>query len=130
MLSRPFANGVYDRNERDPLFRKRIFPIAVSVKKQIKLLELAIQHGEEKKVDYDLIDYAIGTYRDIVQTGLLTVEEYAASANETEVASPVLPVAATATSDDEIVAVIAAAIAMAESENSGLKFRVVSFKRK
>lgn len=52
-------------------------------KKQIKLLELAIQHGEEKKVDYDLIDYAIGTYRDIVQTGLLTVEEYAASANET-----------------------------------------------
>lgn len=50
--------------------------------KQIKLLELAIQHGEEKKVDYDLIDYAIGTYRDVVQTGLLTVEEYAASTNE------------------------------------------------
>ena len=52
-------------------------------KKQIKLLELAIQHGEEKKVDYDLIDYSIGTYRDVVQTGLLTVEEYAASTNET-----------------------------------------------
>lgn len=51
-------------------------------KKQIKLLELSIQHGEEKKVDYDLIDYAIGTYRDIVQTGLLTIEEYASSANE------------------------------------------------
>lgn len=51
-------------------------------KKQIKLLELAIQHGEEKKVDYDLIDYAIGTYRDIELTGLLTAEEYAASANE------------------------------------------------
>lgn len=51
-------------------------------KKQIKLLELAIQHGEEKKVDYDLIDYAIGTYRDTEQTGLLTIEEYAASANE------------------------------------------------
>lgn len=31
--------------------------------------------------------------------------------------------------DDEIVAVIAAAIAMAESENSDTKFRVVSFKR-
>ena len=31
---------------------------------------------------------------------------------------------------DEIVAVIAAAVAMAESESSGLKFRVVSFKRK
>ncbi len=46
-------------------------------KKQIKMLELSIQHGEEKKVDYDLIDYAVGTYRDVVQTGLLTAEEYA-----------------------------------------------------
>ena len=52
-------------------------------KKQIKLLELAIQHGEEKKVDYDLIDYAIGTYRDIVLTKLLSIDEYAASTNET-----------------------------------------------
>lgn len=51
-------------------------------KKQIKLLELAIQHGEEKKVDYDLIDYAVGTYRDVVQTRLLTAEEYASSTNE------------------------------------------------
>lgn len=50
--------------------------------KQIKMLELSIQHGEEGKVGYDLIDYAIGTYRDIVQTGLLTVEEYAESTNE------------------------------------------------
>lgn len=51
-------------------------------RKQIKLLELAVQHGEEKKVDYDQIDFAIGTYRDIVQTKLLTVEEYAESTNE------------------------------------------------
>lgn len=34
------------------------------------------------------------------------------------------------TQDNEIVAVIAAAIAAAESESSGLKFRVVSFRRK
>ena len=54
----------------------------------------------------------------------------AANANEEEVAAPASPVANTVASDDEIVAVIAAAIAMAESENSGLKFRVVSFKRK
>lgn len=40
------------------------------------------------------------------------------------------PVAVPATDDDEIVAVIAAAIAAAESENAGLKFRVVSFIRK
>ena len=33
------------------------------------------------------------------------------------------------TNDTELIAVIAAAIAMAESENSGTKFRVVSFKR-
>ena len=31
--------------------------------------------------------------------------------------------------DEEIIAVIAAAIAMAESESEGLKFRVVSFRR-
>ncbi len=52
-------------------------------RKQIKLLELSIQHGEEEKVDYDMIDYAIGTYRDVVVTKLLTVQEYAASTNET-----------------------------------------------
>ena len=51
-------------------------------KKQIKLLELSIQHGEEKKVDYDSIDYAIGTYRDIEKTKLITIDEYAASTNE------------------------------------------------
>ena len=36
---------------------------------------------------------------------------------------------AVSSTDEEIVAVIAAAIAMAESESSGMKFRVVSFKR-
>ena len=47
--------------------------------KQIKMLELAIQHGEEQRVDYNLIDLAIGAYHDIVQTGLLTIDEYAES---------------------------------------------------
>ncbi len=41
----------------------------------------------------------------------------------------VTPVTA-ASQNDEIVAVIAAAIAMAESEGNGAKFRVVSFTRK
>lgn len=40
------------------------------------------------------------------------------------VAAPVPP------HDEEIVAVMAAAIAMAESESNGIKFRVVSFKRR
>ena len=46
-------------------------------KKQIKMLELAIQHGEEKKVDYNPIDRLVGVYQDIVKTRLLTIEEYA-----------------------------------------------------
>ena len=72
------------RNSSEPMyFETVIMDLDIHAdRKQIKLLELAIQHGEEKKVDYDLIDYAIGTYRDVVATKLLTVEEYAASANE------------------------------------------------
>ena len=53
-------------------------------KKQIKLLELAIQHGEEKKVDYDKVDFCIGTYRDIVKTQLISVDEYVACTNESK----------------------------------------------
>ena len=44
-------------------------------------------------------------------------------------AEPALPVAAV-DNTEEIVAVIAAAIAAAEAESPALKFRVVSFKRK
>ena len=40
------------------------------------------------------------------------------------------PVVTQRSDDDEIIAVIAAAIAAAECENPGLKFRVVSFRRK
>ena len=50
--------------------------------KQIKLLELSIQHGEEGKVDYDPIDRLVGVYHDILETGLLSPEEYARSTNE------------------------------------------------
>ena len=39
------------------------------------------------------------------------------------------PIVATS-NDDEVIAVIAAAIAAAESECTGAKFRVVSFRRK
>ncbi len=47
--------------------------------------------------------------------------------------APVAPVAQPSvqdSSDDELVAVIAAAIAQAETESTGMKFRVVSFRRK
>lgn len=52
--------------------------------KQIKMLELSIQHGEESKVDYNPIDRLVGVYNDIITTKLLTVEEYAKSTNESE----------------------------------------------
>ena len=51
----------------------------------------------------------------------------AATTPATEIA-PVAP--STATADEEIIAVIAAAIATAEAEAGGAKFRVVSFRRK
>lgn len=50
--------------------------------KQIKLLELSIQHGEEGKVDYDPVDRLVGVYHDLLETELLTPEEYARSTNE------------------------------------------------
>lgn len=52
--------------------------------KQIKMLELSIQHGEESKVDYNPIDRLVGIYHDIISTHLLSVEEYAKSTNESE----------------------------------------------
>ncbi len=45
------------------------------------------------------------------------------------IAPPERAVSVATPDDGEIVAVIAAAVAMAESENSDMKFRVVSFKR-
>lgn len=73
------------RDSQEPIyFETVIMDVDIQTdKKQIKMLELAIQHGEEKKVDYDLIDYAIGTYMDVERTKLLSLEEYAESTNET-----------------------------------------------
>lgn len=49
--------------------------------KQIKMLELQIQIGEEARVDYNPIDKLVGIYRDIEERKLLTIEEYAKSTN-------------------------------------------------
>lgn len=51
--------------------------------KQIKMLELSIQHGEESKVDYNPVDRLVGIYHDVIDTKLLSEEEYAKSTNET-----------------------------------------------
>ena len=50
--------------------------------KQIKMLELQIQIGSEERVDYDPVDRLVGIYRDIVDSKLLTEEEYARSTNQ------------------------------------------------
>lgn len=50
--------------------------------KQIKMLELMIQHGEESKVDYNPIDRLVGVYNDIVEKKLLSEVEYIQSTNE------------------------------------------------
>ncbi|WP_173434576.1 hypothetical protein [Sharpea azabuensis] len=52
--------------------------------KQIKMLELQIQIGSEERVDYDPIDRLVGIYRDIVDSKLLTIKEYARSTNQKE----------------------------------------------
>jgi len=52
--------------------------------KDIKLLELAIQHGKDSIVDYNPIDRLVGIYNDIIENKLITIEEYAQTTNETE----------------------------------------------
>lgn len=47
--------------------------------KQIKMLELRLQHGADKQVDYDPIEKLVGIYNDIIEHQLLTPEEYANS---------------------------------------------------
>lgn len=51
--------------------------------KQIKMLELMLQHGEER-VAYNPIDSLVGVYNDIIDTNLLTTKEYARSKNVSE----------------------------------------------
>lgn len=52
--------------------------------KQIKMLELQVQIGEEARVDYNPIDRLVGVYRDLIKNKLLTISEYARSANMKE----------------------------------------------
>lgn len=53
-------------------------------KKQIKMLELQLQHGVDEKIGYNPIDKLVGIYNDIIETKLLTIKEYANSVNQTE----------------------------------------------
>lgn len=76
---------LHEKNERFGYFETVILDRSIeSNAKQIKILELMIQHGEESKVDYNPIDRLVGLYVDVVANQLLTVEEYAKSTNESE----------------------------------------------
>ena len=52
--------------------------------KQIKMLELMLQHGEDKKVDYNPVDKLVGIYNDVIKTKLLDEKEYRESINVTK----------------------------------------------
>ena len=73
-----------------------------------------------------LVLFKIGFY-DLPAKKKATAEAPAAPAPVAPVTVAAIPAA---NEDEELIAVLAAAIAMAESENLGAKFRVVSFRRK
>lgn len=45
-------------------------------RKAIKILELNLQHATDEKADYDLIDFAIGTYRTVEVDKTLSIADY------------------------------------------------------
>lgn len=74
-----------DKNDRFNYFETVILDRNIeNSAKQIKMLELTIQHGEESKVDYNPIDRLVGIYNDIISTQLLSIEEYSKSTAESE----------------------------------------------
>lgn len=52
--------------------------------KEIKLMELVLQHGQEGKVDYNPIEKLVGIYRDIIKDKLFEIKEYAKSIDAKE----------------------------------------------
>lgn len=50
--------------------------------KDIKRLELNLQHAEEKPVDYNPIDNLVDVYRDLVENKIFDIEEYMDSTNK------------------------------------------------
>ncbi|MDK8643469.1 ParB/RepB/Spo0J family partition protein [Niallia taxi] len=50
--------------------------------KDIKRLELNLQHAEERQVDYDPIDNLVDVYRDLIENKLFSEKEYAESTNK------------------------------------------------
>lgn len=52
--------------------------------KDIKKLELQLQHGKEKPVEYNPIDNLVDIYQDIIESKLFSIEEYSQYVNKSE----------------------------------------------
>ncbi|ADC51478.1 hypothetical protein BpOF4_17185 [Alkalihalophilus pseudofirmus OF4] len=50
--------------------------------KDIKKLELQLQHGKEKPIDYNPIDNLVDIYQDIIENELFSIEEYSNYVNK------------------------------------------------
>lgn len=72
-------------NNQTQYFKAVILPHDIEHNaKQIKMLELALQMGVDRPVDYDPIDRLVGIYNAIVETKLLTTKEYAITVSKSE----------------------------------------------
>lgn len=60
-----------------------IIPIDKYNKKQIKVLELNLQHSKDKQVDYNPIDSLVDVYRDLIKGNEFTEQEYASETDST-----------------------------------------------
>ena len=59
-------------------------PDITADEKEIKRLELELQHGQDEKVSYNPIEALIDVYKTVVEEQLLNVKEYADNSNQTE----------------------------------------------
>ncbi|WP_449077898.1 hypothetical protein [Ruminococcus sp.] len=72
-------------NNQTQYFKAVILPHDIEHNaKQIKMLELALQMGVDRPVDYDPIDRLVGIYNAIAETKLLTAKEYAITVSKSE----------------------------------------------
>ena len=77
--------NIQEKNKEVQYFEAVILDYSIEHnEKQIKMLELMLQHGVDEKVGYSPIERLVGIYHDIVETKLLTIAEYAKSINDTE----------------------------------------------
>ncbi|AVQ22740.1 hypothetical protein LDK18_00070 [Fusobacterium nucleatum subsp. nucleatum ATCC 23726] len=76
--------NIQEKNQKEQYFEAVILDYSIEHnEKQIKMLELVLQHGVDEKVGYSPIERLVGIYHDIVETKLLTIAEYAKSVNDT-----------------------------------------------